>query len=258
MKRSKKESIHWGISGNSQRIFISTSWGCAFHCKYCYLRQLGIKGIQQTFTKEELLENEILDSIYVEGKGGSIITIGCYTECLDDINHDTTMEIIEYFLQKGNYIQISTKKQMQEEDFKFISQHMQYKGQMNLFVSIPTITYAGQFEPDADPPQARIKNFCLAKKYGINSYLYIKPQIDAITIKDVDKYIQLIKKYNIATVVGEYLFPVEEGKGTEILIGKAYMQENISCDSAKIIDILGQYSKVYMHSDCAINELKKE
>ena len=61
-----------------------------------------VQGVQEYFNKEELLAGLRQKGIFVPGRQGSLITIGCFTECLDERNRKTTMDMIAYFLQQGN------------------------------------------------------------------------------------------------------------------------------------------------------------
>ena len=42
----------------------------------------------------------------------TLITLGCFSECWDDNNKPETIKLIKYFLQKGNQIQLATKKEI--------------------------------------------------------------------------------------------------------------------------------------------------
>ena len=251
-----KKDISWGISGNKERIFVSVAWGCQYNCKYCYLQDFGIYGIKQFFGKDELLLELERRKIFIPGKKGSLVTIGCFTECWNEINRKTTIDIINFFLKQGNYVQISTKKKIHDEEIASIADNVQFENQMNIFVSLPTISYANIFEPDVDCPNLRIENLDIKQKYGINTYLYIKPVLENITIKDKEKYVELIKKYQIPVVVGELLHPASK-KEKGFFLGNAYMQEHPSDDSEELSEFFEKYTKVYKHSDEIINHLRK-
>lgn len=250
-------TLEWGISGNKERIFVSASWGCQYNCLYCYLKEMGIRGVQCTFTSEELLKELERKQIFVPGPQGSLITIGCYTECWDDINKKTTMEIIEFFLQMGNYVQISTKKKLYDSDVSRIAKSIKFAGQMNIFVSLPTLSYVEHFEPDVDAPDLRVENFNIKNKYEIDVYLYLKPVIKNITIKDKENYAQLVTKYNLPVIVGEMLWPTLTKKGKGIMIGNSHFQEKCCDDSIELINYLKNYTCVYRYSDEAIRQKKK-
>ena len=51
--------VEWGISGTQQRIFVTTSLGCQYNCRYCYLRQMKIKGIQRIYTIVRGLDSDV-------------------------------------------------------------------------------------------------------------------------------------------------------------------------------------------------------
>lgn len=251
------KTIEWGVSGNYERVFISTSFGCQYNCTYCYLREMGIDGIQCSFNKEELLAELDRRKIFVPGKQGSLITIGCYTECWDDINRATTIDIINYFLKQGNYVQLSTKKKLYDRDVSAIVNNIQFKGQMNIFISLPTISYANVFEPDADSPDLRKENFDIKYNYEIDVFLYIKPVIRTITIQDKEKYAELVREYNIPVVVGEMLYPTSTDEGRGLMIGNAFLKEKDCNDTNELLNYLQRYTDVYSHSDEAVRRQKR-
>ncbi|MBA1432943.1 MAG: hypothetical protein FAF04_04980 [Epsilonproteobacteria bacterium] len=81
-------------------------------------------------------------------------------------------------------------------------------------------------------------------------YLYIKPVLKDVTIRDVDKYIEIIKQYNISTVVGEFfstdgdiLAPIAEGK---------LFYDNKQNDYNMLVDMLSEYCDIFQHSTEAI------
>ena len=73
---------------------------------------------------EELIE-EIEQS---EISRDTLITLGCFSECWDDNNKTETIKLIKYFLQKGNQIQLSTKKKICIEEAKEFQNLIQYVG----------------------------------------------------------------------------------------------------------------------------------
>lgn len=255
-----EKNIDWGISGSRERIFVSSAYGCHYHCTYCYLRRMKVQGVQEYFDKEDLLAGLRQKGIFVPGRQGSLITIGCFTECLDERNRKTTMDMIAYFLQQGNYVQISTKKRISSEDMSFIAGNIQYDNQMNIYVSLPTLSFAGELEPDVDSPKLRIENLKGKQEYGINTCLYIKPVLEGITIKDAEGYGQLVKTYQVPAVVGELLDPAVRdngSKGKEKYIGNVCMREYRSNDGDELTRFLERYTKIYRNSDDMIRQMRE-
>jgi len=70
----------------------------------------------------------------------TLITLGCFSECWDDNNKPETIKLIKYFLQKGNQIQISTKKEINVEEVREFESLIQYFGQLVVYVSSATIS----------------------------------------------------------------------------------------------------------------------
>ena len=107
------------FSRDDKRIFVNTSLGCTGKCSYCYLSKIVYNNesiVSKIKTSEELIEE-------IENYGISkdtLITLGCFSECWDDSNKPATIKLIKYFLQRGNQIQLSTKKEISlREAIKF-------------------------------------------------------------------------------------------------------------------------------------------
>lgn len=241
------ENEFMGVGGNKDRIYISASWGCRYHCKYCYLGEMGVYGVTRYYSVNEILNEISKQNIFIPGRKGSIITIGCYSECMDEINKTVTMKLICYFLEKNNYVQLATKKRIEIKDLIEIKKHIQYEKQMFLCVSLPTLSHADFFEPDIDKPICRIKNLDVRNKYGVEPCLYIKPFMDGITVEDLDSYIQLIKQFKPSVIVGKRMH-IYRGIGEKLYISHTAMAENHSCEINKFVNALRKITDVYAHS----------
>jgi len=66
--------------------------------------------------------------------------LGCFSECWDNINKLETIKLIQYFLKKGNQIQLATKKEIKLEEMNQFKNLIQYLGQLIIFVSSATIS----------------------------------------------------------------------------------------------------------------------
>lgn len=131
----------------------------------------------------------------------TLITLGCFSECFDDNNKSETLKLIQYFLKRGNQVQVSTKRELKVEDFFHFKSSIQYLGQLLLFISSATISQWSTIEKGTIEPNKRFNSFEISKKLNIPTVLYMKPVIKEITIKDIDLYKEVINKYNIRDVV---------------------------------------------------------
>lgn len=187
---------------NSDRIFINTCLGCNGVCSYCYLPSFGYnnKSNDSPVREAPQIIKDIEESkINIDSK--TLITLGCFSECWDEKNKPQTIELIKYFLQKGNQIQLSTKKQVTVEDVKQFQNLIKYIGQLVIFVSSASISQWEQIEKNTETPSNRFKTFELSKELNIPTVLYIKPVLQGITIKDIELYQEVIKRYEIKDVV---------------------------------------------------------
>ena len=238
------------VYGDKNRIFVNTDMGCKANCRYCYLSSLGIEHGKRKINADQAIELvENLD-YYVPGEKGSVISIGCYSECMDNDNVLDTLVLVKHFAKRGNFVQLATKKKIGRNFFETVAAGGNIKKNIWIYVSIPTITGYSVVEMGTDAPNERIKNFDLCQEYGINAVLYIKPYLDELTNKDIEHYCELTRKYSVPIVVGEMLSTEPTEK--EVLIGEKRLYEKSNRNMEHFISQLKQNTKVFMHSvDCA-------
>jgi len=192
------------VYGDSSRMFINATLGCRSRCSYCYLPSLSYQ-LNATdlvvLSSSELIIKVESHPEYKRGKDGTILSLGCYSECWDDSTRDVTIELIKYFLQQGNSIQFATKRCIAIEDLKKIADYIMWKGQLCIFISSSTISKWDTVERGTDAPEERFKSFYAASALDIPIYLYIKPVIRNVTFRDLDHYLSVIKEYPVNGVV---------------------------------------------------------
>ena len=200
-------------SKDNKRIFVNTCLGCTGECSYCYLGKMGYDNgsiVGEVRKAEELIEE-------IEQSGISrdtLITLGCFSECWDDNNKPETMKLIKYFLQRGNQIQLSTKKEISVEEAKEFEGLIKYLGQLVVFVSSATISKWDEIEKGTDSPSKRFNTFAISKELNIPTVLYMKPVLKGITEKDTELYKEVIKKYGVRDVVVGSIFGEKEAEET--------------------------------------------
>lgn len=239
------------FSNEPDRLFINTSLGCTANCSYCYLPVLNYakgKKLDNYITAEDLIKQIEKYRDFKPGKDGTLISFGCYSECWDDKNKHETIKLIRYFLEKENQIQFATKRFVDYKELEDISKEIKYYGQLTIFISSATITEWDKFEKGTTNPIERFKSFEISEKLNIPVVLYIKPVLYNITINDIDKYIDVIKKYNIKDiVVGSIIKTNGTGEVAPFVKDNSMHTEPIEQEK-KIIEELSKVSKVYTKS----------
>lgn len=234
---------------NSDRIFINTCLGCTGACSYCYLPRLGYNNKSNNSPIREA--SQIIKDIEESGMNidkQTLITLGCFSECWDEKNKPQTIELIRYFLQKGNQIQLSTKKQVTIEDVKQFQDLIKYMGQLVIFVSTASISQWEQIERNTDTPTKRFETFEVSKELNIPTVLYMKPILQGITIQDIELYQKVIKKYGIKDVVVGSIFKEKESEETVHFSDKNKLFYNPVSDELEIKRKLIGMCNVYSRS----------
>lgn len=116
------------------------------------------------------------------------------------------MKLLEYFLQRGNQIQLSTKKEITLEEMEPFQHLIQYLGQLMISVSSATISQWSTIERGTDEPNKRFNTFEISKRLDIPTILYMKPILKGITIQDIELYKEIVKKYSVKDVVVGSIF----------------------------------------------------
>lgn len=102
------------ISGNDSRIFLNLELGCSSSCSYCYLPSEGMSHDERPPEKLRRSATEMLVQLekfpnFKPGATGSILSIGCFSECWDERIKSETIALINGLLPLGNHIQFATK-----------------------------------------------------------------------------------------------------------------------------------------------------
>jgi DNA repair photolyase len=244
-------------SNDKSRIFINTSLGCTGGCTYCYLPKIGYSNTE--ISKSIKLAEDIISEIKKIHKvdKNTLISLGCFSECWDANNINETKKLVNHFLENGNQVQLSTKKEIKLKDIKDLKEHIKYFGQLIIFVSFATISRWKEFEKNTDNPKSRFKNFEIIRKYNIPVVLYIKPVLENVTIKDIELFKKAIKKYNIKdTVVGSIFKENSKGEIVPFLKDKNFFYEP-SKDEIEIRDNLKSLCNMFTRSTQVTKKYKQ-
>ena len=192
----------------------------------------------------------------------TLITLGCFSECWDANNKPETIKLIQYFLKRGNQIQLATKKEITIEEARLFENSIQYLGQLIIFVSSATISYWSTIEKGTDSLNKRFNTFKISEKINIPTVLYIKPILKGITIKDVDLYKDIINRYKIKDVVVGSIFGKEHSDETVHFSDKELLFYNPNSDEIQIINelmkiknlrVFSRSSQVVKYYKCIVN-----
>lgn len=193
------------VEGNQERIFLNTALGCESKCKFCYLPSQNYNiGNKPKFhiTSDEIVKKLLINSSFIKGKFGTVLSIGCYSECWSKNNKKTTIELIKSLVNLGNPIQLATKRIISREEFYDLNSAVLWKGQLTIFISSTTVSEYKVWEKSTSDPYKRFNIFSENLKAKIPICLYLKPILPNITIKDINIYAKYVTSYNLQTIVG--------------------------------------------------------
>ena len=243
------------VSGCKERIFVNPGLGCPSECSYCYLPFKGLsvgEAIQNTKSSGLLIEDVLNSDLFMVGKAGSIISIGCFTECWDASTREITKELIVYFLEQGNPVQFATKRYVNAENIKHLVESVKYKGQLTVFVSCATINAANIYEKGTTHPKKRLSCIKKLETLGIPAYLYIKPVIQAVTINDIEEFKYYAEGRCSGVIVGSQFIEKSDALGSNPLLVDGLIVKEAG-DECEIKQQLGLVATVYSQSIDAVN-----
>lgn len=246
------------ISGTQERLFLNLELGCNSSCSYCYLPieniPIGIRP-QLSISPEELFNLLIKDTRFISGKSGTILSIGCFSECFDKKNKKNTINFIKKILKFKNWVQVATKRQVFHNDLVEIISSEHWDSQLVVYISSATIAEWTAFESGTTKPNIRFKSFDACNALGVRSFLYIKPVITDVTIRDIENYSNLLEKFSIDAIVGDVFSASVLNTGE-----RSPISENLVVTKPQDIDIirlhLSRFGRVFSNSTDPLLEKK--
>lgn len=206
---------------------------------------------------EVVSKNQIIEFINdnnLEIDENTIITFGCFSECLDSKVKNETLELLKHFLKKGNPVQISTKQEIIYDDFKELLEYFQSDNQLVVFISCACISDNDKIEIKASSLSKRLNGFEVLRKLGIPSCLYIKPFLKDITINDVGKFKDIINTYKIENVVVGSIFSSNKSEQKTRFMLKKDFYYSEDCQENYLISQLEDVCNVYTRSTQVLNK----
>lgn len=242
------------VYGSPYRIFLNTALGCTSQCQYCYLPDLDMGSGPIYISAEDALSmlHQLKD--FVPGPQGTILSLGCYSECWDKVNKLETVKLLASLASQGNYLQMATKQSISREELMELDALAQYPGQLGIYLSVPTLSQAEKLEPGTALPESRLAPLRWQEELkNIYFVLYLKPVLAGITLEDAETYGQLMKTFHLPVIVGPLL---TKGNTGNVLVGESCLRE-VMCDESEILkQQLSHYGSIYIHSTEIVDKLR--
>jgi radical SAM domain protein len=235
------------VYGSKDRIFVNTDIGCKAKCSYCYLPHLVNQDNIRAISAQEAIIFVKNNPLFEKGEEGTILSIGCYSECLDKGNVLKTNELIKHFISYGNYIQLATKQEIPQIIIDTILQHRKFEHQVSIYVSMPTMSAIKQLEEGTASVDTRLRNIKRCVISSIPVVLYIKPFIEGITDKDTDAFLKILRESNIPVIIGDFLSTSSSERIADVGEKKLYERPE-SIAYKEFIDCFSEKRRYYKHS----------
>lgn len=235
------------VYGNEDRIFVNTDIGCRAKCSYCYLPHLVNQDEITQISAQKAITFVENNPQFEEGEEGTILSIGCYSECLDEANVLKTKELIEHFVSYGNYIQLATKQEVPQIIMDTIIKNRKFENQVSIYISMPTMTAINRLEEGTTSVNIRLKNIRRCIISSIPVVLYIKPFIEGITDEDTDLFLNILEESGIPVIIGGFL---STSRSLEIAdVGEQKLYEHAESIAYKrFVSSFSEKSLYYKHS----------
>ena len=238
------------ISGSTERIFLNLELGCSSSCSYCYLPSEELQISQRPLTTESLSPESLVakleaDGRFVPGRSGTILSIGCFSECWDSQTRPQTIQLIQSLLKFDNWIQFATKRHISFSDLQKITSTEGWRQQVVAYMSTATITHWSEMERGTSPPMRRFKSFDACASLAVRAFLYIKPVLPGITLQDADRYGAIMQGFGVDAVVGD-IFTSAGGTEASPISRKLHVAEHP--DVTALRQALSRFGRVFANS----------
>lgn len=256
METGESTSILEYIIIQNDRVFIDIcKYGCGSGCAYCYVKSKNKPQELLDMAQIEQICEYIKSSIDCKGK---IISLCPNTEPLKTYEcEQRVLYIINYFLQLGCYVQISTKEHISDYFLNELCKLNTSKIYIN--ISVPFLLGVEEIEPGAAPIQERLSIFKTIRSYPeLNVCLYIKPFIKKSRIEQME-YVRIINENNIKNVcVGVKFLDSAAYQPCTSLYNQTTAEDLFNRQASHINEFISllrnsTFAKIFGSSVCCIN-----
>lgn len=215
------------------RFFVSPILGCNTHCKFCYLKELNYPnvGLINEFSIQNTVDFIVHHKKFVQGRGGSIISIGAWGDPFPkpfDGRVDVTILILCELSKIGNPIQIMSRNSLDNQIIDAIAKCQAYPRQILFSTSVSSFEHWKVLEINSDAPISRLERLRHFNEVGIETNVMIKPFLPGITNLEASLFVENLTKSCVSyAVVGGLYF----GNNSEILIRDLYNSLNIDINA---------------------------
>lgn len=218
------------------RVFVSPALGCPAYCRFCYLGSVGLQRPQKPrLGPEALLERIVKDDRFRPGPSGTVISLGCLSECLAPHSLPDTFEFLHAIRSLQNPVQLATRWTLDGGEFAMFEN--EFKAVSGILFHSMTETGPKRLELGTPPWNERRRFMAAIAASGIPSVMYIKPFLPGYTSRFAADFIALARRLTIQHAVVGPVFSdsridvVLRSAGVTLARDSTYAQANFPvCD----------------------------
>jgi len=179
-------------------LTIHPGTGCEWNCVYCYLHTMDFPAKAEPYrlTGEEILLS-VVSNPYV-APGYTPLAFGSVTEPFLSQIRNKTLEYLSHLSRTGCPMQFSTKQEIDDDTADAIAEA---GNSVNALISVTCTTSYERFEPHAPPPEKRLHGLARLKARGVPSFVFVRPVLPSVTVKDATEILELAESYGADGVV---------------------------------------------------------
>ncbi|MGQ4892435.1 MAG: radical SAM protein [Candidatus Njordarchaeia archaeon] len=184
-------------------VTIHTTINCPFRCLYCYIEDMGFKFENPRpypLTGRELVYALLNNPAFFPSLMGTLISIGSISEPF--IFVDKILDFLKNLSKLGNPIQFSTKQFIDKKLAEKLGEILEKNpSPINPLVTIVTLENHKILEPNAPPPEKRLKTITNLREAGFKPVLFFRPIIPSINDGEIPYILEASKEAGAYGVV---------------------------------------------------------
>ncbi len=265
--------VVWGDG----RVFVTPAAGCPARCEFCYLAAVGLDRPPAWVAPAQFVSPRSVttDRRFRPGREGTVISLGCLSECLARHAFARTLQFLEGVAGVQNPVQVATRWALQGHELsRLVLALKTCRG-----VVFHSLSEIGERRLELGTPswRRRLQFMRQLAAAGVPSVLYVKPYLPGRPLGFVERIAALAHELRTAHVVlgPTYVDRLTEARlrshGIRLVAGHSYIQRGfpVSGESPRESPVPAEVRtarralenggfRVFHHSIAALRDLMNE